>query len=372
MEIYKQQETKEDYLNHLRVISDKNNIKNYKMSKKDINKYYLINDKWIDFIQNANKKTKYQKNVNLIPKFNENALGYKYPIDFDIIIINEKNKSIIENMNKYIDVKKDDIENIIEYEIFFLDNKLNQTYICIIKGSKIYFYTLKKNIYNIYFVIDYTSEEIKNRELQGNLLKSSIELYLKFMVLNNTEPYKLFDIEFNNIGSLISLQKEKIEILEDNNYMERLSKDDENIYSVLSCFANIKEFKEYIPLKKDLIKIKDSLFFRFFQILRIFLKYEKENVQEDGIKIETEIEKKCEELYFNFLVELENISNKENNKINILGNIELIINNKYFGKLAIFLFILFFGHSHLLSSFNFSKSVFTSILLSFSFKSNFK
>ena len=325
LEIYKQQETKEDYLNHLRVISDKNNIKNYKMSKKDIYKYYLINDKWIDFIQNTNKKTKYQKNVNLIPKFNENALGYKYPIDFDIIIINEKNKSIIENMNKYIDVKKEDIENIIEYEIFFLNNKLNQTYICIIKGSKIYFYTLKKNTYNIYFVIDYTKEEIKNRELQGNLLKSSIELYLKFMVLNNTEPYKLFDIEFNNIGSLISLQKEKIEILEDNNYMKRLSKDDINIYSVLSCFANIKEFKEYIPLKKDLITIKDSLFFRFFQILRIFLKYEKENVQEDGVKIETEIEKKCEELYFNFLVELENISNKENNKINILGNIELII-----------------------------------------------
>ena len=305
----------EEYLKSLQDTMNMNKIiNNIKMQKEFINEYYLINDKWVDSIKNKNsKKNKYQMNISVKPEYDNNAImNLKYPKDFGIVMKENNNKVMMETL-KHIYMKNEDF---VIYKIFININvnTNGKIYLCVIIDSIIYFYSIKNGKYNIKFLIKFNNEEILKNEVEKKISIFGLESYLNFMIINHNEPYKLVDIDFKEIGSLIKISK-KFEILKKREfpYMKKMRDEYIKVYSILECLFNIKELKDYII--KDNKLIEDSFSFHFFQILRIMWNYPE--------RYEIQNSNEFENLFSSFLIQLQELS-KDYNK-NIFDDIKLLM-----------------------------------------------
>ena len=314
LEIYKEPNSKIEYLKILEECMEENKTENLETSKA-INIYYLINNKWIGSIQDNSGG--YKKNETFMPKYDNNGFS-KYPINFNIVLKDKKTESIIENI---LEINEEDIA--INKGFVITEErksvKKKYVYIGIIDDSSIYFYLLENKEYIPCFLIMYNNKANIEKEINEKILSIGIWPYINFMVLNNNnnKQSKLYNIDFIEIGSLQVLNKNFNGILKDRKfpYIENINVNYKNIKALLICLSNINEIKNYIPLKLNLIK-KDSFLFYFFQILRMMWSHKTKFVEK--IKVEQE------NIFLNFLIEIRQLSGI-NEEINIFNNLKILV-----------------------------------------------
>lgn len=307
LEPYVEKQNKDDLIKSLLELVNNNKSEKINISK-DIKKYYLINDKWIQSFQKQNQEYHIEERIQ--PKMEND--GYGIPVEFGIICKEEKTINLIDDIKKTLDIK----EEFVVYEMIVLKNPLGNIYICIIKGNIIYFYRLEKKKYNFYFLINYYTENIMKKEVKENLISTDIEYYINFMILKREIPYKLYDIDFQEIGELvIPKSKKKIKILDnyEKPFIKSINENDKIIQTILACLANIIEIKNYIPPKKEIIK--DSFLFIFFQIIRIIWSYNQNYFEKYG--------KKHDEIFSILMPKIKEISPDKN--INVFENLSFLI-----------------------------------------------
>ena len=318
-----------EYLQSLNELM--NDFKNNKFEKRKklINEYYLINENWINFAEKIikNKNDIYiEESFNPIKKYN--SFNFKYPIDFFIVRNDEKNKLMIETLINHFNINHEDI-NIKKASIIEND----KIYICVIIDSVAFFYqneiekeNSKKKL-NLSFLIKFIDKYIIEKEII-EITETGVAPYINLRVFNNNEPYKLIDINLNEIGSLFLLKDKKNSIkleINDLSYMTSPNKNCKKLHSFLICLINIIKLEDLILIKNDLnIKENTDFFSNFCKVLGIirknYIRFLEQIISEDK---KEKIENEYEEVYNVFISQVQELSNEEDE--NIFDNMNLLI-----------------------------------------------
>ena len=332
LEIYKIEDKNKiaEYLSSLKEIRNKFKNKNYDQLKEPINEYYLINDKWIDFAENKLNERYIYTEEKFIPNYTINGLGHRYPKDFFIVSTEEKNKLMMDNLINYFQINN---EEIVINKIFI--NMPN--YICLLNNSVAYFLAYMKNkeiskgkeLLELLFFITFKDERIMKEEIINKISLLGIEAYINLMFLSNKEPYNIYDMSFNQIGSIINMQNKNL-FNKKKEYFDSFTKNDNliKIRSLLILFSNLKELRDYIPENKAQTdkdnKIDIAFLSNFFAVLRYI---EKINSKLNGKKPDNIIVEKCEDIFNIFLTQIQDLSIKDNKikNINIFKNFHILI-----------------------------------------------
>ena len=230
-----------EYLQSLKELM--NDFKNNKFEKRKelINEYYLINENWINYTEN------YIKNKNDIcveESFNpiniKDSLNFQYPTNFFIVSNDDKNKLMMETLINYFKVNHKDI-NIKKISII----KDTKIYLCVIIDSFAFFYQYENKKENnkkelvLFFLIKFKDKNIIEKEIV-ELKETGVVPYINLRVFNNNEPYKLIDINLNNIGYLLNNKKNAIKPeINNSSYMVEPNKKYRKLHSLLICLSDI-------------------------------------------------------------------------------------------------------------------------------------
>ena len=252
-------------------------IKNYKLDKyqKMLNEKKVKDDIFNEIKKNNNKKL----NEKVKPKFKlENLFleNLEYPMDFVYIqkdINNEKRIQEIVNYDKRIK-----LDEFIIYEIFIdiisrknsekTDKKQgseNIKYICIITRNKqfIYIYSLKKNNYDIKWIIKIYQKIENDNENLNELIKlfkeKGIDASLAQMGINFEEintPQKLIDTNIKVLGEIINKKAEEInkKINQKSIGLEPIESEYPFLNPLIQCLVNIKPMMDYFLDRQRLSK----------------------------------------------------------------------------------------------------------------------
>ena len=335
LEVYKAGDINKitEYLNSLKQIREKFKNRNYDELKDPINEYYLINNKWIEYAENQLK----ENNNNIYneetfkPKYNINSFGHNYPSDFFIVIKEEKNKLMMDNLINYFEVKDEEI----------IINKIlieQPNYICLLNNSMVYFFAFmkikdsqkEKEILDLSFFITFTDKITMEKEI-NKISLTGVELYINLMFLSNKEPYKIYDMKFNTIGSIININQKNSFIKSDEYSYRKPDKSDFiKVDSLFICLSNIKELKDFIPKRNNEIVIKDknnqinlTFLINFFAVLRIIKK--KNTKFYESITNTNIILEEYDDVYQIFLTQIQELTPKENeNNLNIFNCLNLL------------------------------------------------
>ena len=319
---------KNDYLKEFKNIVQKNNRSEFlKEQNSKLFDCYLINNKWYDSVQNEGIKAgEYKKYENFKPKYENGGAGNKHPVEFNLVFKDKQSESIIDNLKNSFNIKDD----IVISEIFITkektqNNNKENTYICMINDNFIFFYLLQNANYNFKFFIKYNDMKIVKTEKDKRILYESFKSYINFMIISNNKLFKLYDIDFKEIGMIYYLKNEDFTMLERRRrpYVIKLDKEykiyEKKIQPLLLCLANIIEFKDFMSSIPNKIKNENDNKFliNFFQILRIMW------------FCDTKFTKIISKDYYNIFVELlfRIGDNSSKNKINtiIYDNMKILL-----------------------------------------------
>ena len=284
-----------------RLFSNQCNIKGKlkisleKMSKPK--KYYLVNEMWMEEYKKQYNYDKIEKNIdnsdkkllsymnnnnisdflkdinNLIPYNIQNKLSkeYEVPINFEIVehelfelIINNINEN---NLKLFSDYK---------FDISFGDNKIFVKSKYFINKNIYLIYSLKKNIYNLDYIIEFENnkEDIKGLLMSSEKNESFEEIINKFGIdLSVTTHQNIIDNNLNVIGEFINIKpKEKIQIKEPDHCLGL-----ENIgatcymNATIQCLCHVLNVKNYFQNKQlvlnDTRNRNCQLTIEFFKLL---------------------------------------------------------------------------------------------------------
>ena len=314
----------DEYLKDLKTIMNDNQkievfFKKYK-GKNEINEYYLINNKWIE----SKIKNKNDINEDFFPKSNNEGLYYIYPSNFCVVIKDEKNEIIMDTLIKHYKIKR---KNNIVHKISVIDVLGEEKYICVIINHVAYFYRIKKSTkeFHLCFYIDFKDNTILEKEIKEKIFQMGLFSYINYMILdnnNNNYPYNLYDIDFKNIGKLFKAKDQTY--LFDNNECFNIKLEKDNIYnkihSLLICFLNIEDMKNYLP-KENILD--NTLLFSLCQLLRILRKNNQNFLNKINKSLKQKIYDEYENSLDNFLIQLRQLSDKENE--NIFNDLNILI-----------------------------------------------
>jgi hypothetical protein len=116
----------------------------------------------------------------------------------------------------------------------------------------------EKKILDLSFFITFTDKITMEKEI-NKISLTGVELYINLMFLSNKEPYKIYDMEFNTIGSIININQKNSFIKSDEYSYRKPDKSDFiKVDSLFICLSNIKELKDFIPKRNNEIVIKDK------------------------------------------------------------------------------------------------------------------
>ena len=342
LEVYKDEDINKisGYLKSLKEMRQQFKYKNFDKSKEPINEYYLINNKWIEYAENKLKENNNDNNdiyeeETFKPKYRINTIGHNYPLNFFIVSKEEKNKLMMDNLITYFEINNDEV----------IINKImieKPNYICLLNNATAYFFTYmkikesqkEKEILDLSFFITFTDTKTMEGEIINKISSMGVETYINLMFLSNKEPYKIYDMDFNTIGTIIKIninKKNSLIISDEYSYKNYNEPDLVKIHSLFICLSNIKELIEFTPKRSNEIVIKDknnkvdiTFLLNFFAVLRII---KKENTKYyESFKNDNIILKKYYEVYSIFLTQIQDLSTKENiNKENIFNNLDLLI-----------------------------------------------
>ena len=342
LEVYKDEDINKisGYLKSLKEMRQQFKYKNFDKLKEPINEYYLINNKWIEYAENKLKENNNDNNdiyeeETFKPKYRINTIGHNYPLNFFIVSKEEKNKLMMDNLITYFEINNDEV----------IINKImieKPNYICLLNNATAYFFTYmkikesqkEKEILDLSFFITFTDTKTMEGEIINKISSIGVETYINLMFLSNKEPYKIYDMDFNTIGTIIKIninKKNSLIISDEYSYKNYNEPDLVKIHSLFICLSNIKELIEFTPKRSNEIVIKDknnkvdiTFLLNFFAVLRII---KKENTKYyKSIKNDNIILKKYSDVYSIFLTQIQDLSTKENiNKENIFNNLDLLI-----------------------------------------------
>ena len=342
LEVYKDEDINKisGYLKSLKEMRQQFKYKNFDKSKEPINEYYLINNKWIEYAENKLKENNNDNNdiyeeETFKPKYRINTIGHNYPLNFFIVSKEEKNKLMMDNLITYFEINNDEV----------IINKImieKPNYICLLNNATAYFFTYmkikesqkEKEILDLSFFITFTDTKTMEGEIINKISSIGVETYINLMFLSNKEPYKIYDMDFNTIGTIIKINiDKKHSLIQSDEYSYKIYNDHDliKIHSLLICLSNIKELIEFTPKRSNEIVIKDknnkvdiTFLLNFFAVLRII---KKENTKYyESFKNDNIILKKYSDVYSIFLTQIQDLSTKENiNKENIFNNLDLLI-----------------------------------------------
>ena len=342
LEVYKDEDINKisGYLKSLKEMRQQFKYKNFDKLKEPINEYYLINNKWIEYAENKLKENNNDNNdiyeeETFKPKYRINTIGHNYPLNFFIVSKEEKNKLMMDNLISYFEINNDEV----------IINKImieKPNYICLLNNATAYFFTYmkikesqkEKEILDLSFFITFTDTKTMEGEIINKISSIGVETYINLMFLSNKEPYKIYDMDFNTIGTIIKINiNKKHSLIQSDEYSYKIYNDHDliKIHSLLICLSNIKELIEFTPKRSNEIVIKDknnkvdiTFLLNFFAVLRII---KKENTKYyESFKNDNIILKKYSDVYSIFLTQIQDLSTKENiNKENIFNNLDLLI-----------------------------------------------
>ena len=322
-----------EYLQSLKELM--NDFKNNKFEKRKklINEYYLINDNWINYAENLikNKDDNYIKE-SFNPTNKHDSLNFEYPINFFIVRNDEKNKLMLETLIKNFNINHEEI-NI--KKISIIEN--DKIYICVIIDNIAYFYQNEiekekennKKKLNLFFLIKFSNKNIIEKEII-EITETGVVPYINLRIFNHNEPYKLIDINLNEIGNLFLLKdKKNIIKLEINNssFMnaKNINMNCEKLHSFLICMIKIINLEDLILIKNNLnLKLNTDFFSNFCKVLGIikrnYTKFLEQIISEDKRE---KIKNEYEEVYDVFISQVQELSNEEDK--NIFDNMSLLI-----------------------------------------------
>ena len=342
LEVYKDEDINKisGYLKSLKEMRQQFKYKNFDKLKEPINEYYLINNKWIEYAENKLKENNNDNNdiyeeETFKPKYRINTIGHNYPLNFFIVSKEEKNKLMMDNLITYFEINNDEV----------IINKImieKPNYICLLNNATAYFFTYmkikesqkEKEILDLSFFITFTDTKTMEGEIINKISSIGVETYINLMFLSNKEPYKIYDMDFNTIGTIIKINiDKKHSLIQSDEYSYKIYNDHDliKIHSLFICLSNIKELIEFTPKRSNEIVIKDknnkvdiTFLLNFFAVLRII---KKENTKYyESFKNDNIILKKYSDVYSIFLTQIQDLSTKENiNKENIFNNLDLLI-----------------------------------------------
>jgi len=255
-----------------------NNI-NIKKESNQIKDYYLINKKWIDSKLQEYSQIAYINEIKILNEYiyeaNKPELIYSkynnfnFPVDF-YFIEKEKFHSEILELSRIFK-----IEAFPEYKIFFvcgnnIQKEKKSIYIGLISNKDIkdnklfaiYFYSIKYDVFEIEFIVNYDNEEMMFKEIKDNIMPNGIEVYLNIMNNNhdnnNFEKKLLYDLDLNNIGFYINLNNKEINNIKITEYSKGLEHIQNTYFfsGIIQCLVNIKPLREVFLNKQFLIDNK--------------------------------------------------------------------------------------------------------------------
>ena len=279
----------EIFENNIKKYSIKENIEKFYLNQKIYTEFYLINEKWSNYLI----KNKTKKNPNKINPETK-VLGFN---DFNTYnnfrLIDANKKEIMEQIKeKYCEDKSEDL---IIKQIFFVYGNTNKNikktlYFGIIDNNmnEIYFYLFEKQNYSVDFIISYTNHNIFLSEIENKIVLKGIEIYLNefgFDLFKPQEFQELINLDLEVIGKF--LNKEIKNINNNTDYSKPLPKVEESFYynGVIQSLVNIDQLKRlFLNRAKLLKKIRKNHkmsmnFYKLMQYMWIF-KENKNNKEE--------------------------------------------------------------------------------------------
>ena len=348
---------KSDKLNLLKFIKsemeknmeiNESNKENY--INRNIQEYYLINNKWITIRidkeeRQLKQSSRFHKNIkeSISPNLMKNNGYLKYPVDF-VIIDKEKNKNIIKDL-----MNDENDNNVFISKLFFVNCQnyipetyktifLNKIYIGLMdleNNNIIYFYLISEKKFKIEFAIQFYEDKIRNEEIEY-IRKKGIGKYLSEMKIdfNSNEQICLINFNLDEVGVFFNLKKESEnnEIHIWNPFYSRNIKhtiESKYLIGVLLCLINLKPLKNFFLDRNTLINFikEDTKYTKFFYEIFQDLWNDSENEKTYNLinKFIEEFEKEFNREMFNdikFLIEFlflklhnEQKMDKHNNRI---------------------------------------------------------
>ena len=153
-------------------------------------------------------------------------------------------------------------------KISIINTKSKVTYLCLIEVHVAYFYLVKNIEFLLSFYINFENEEILEREIKENIILFGVLPYINFMILNDKEPYILYDLDFNKVGQLFKANiKDVLPINSENSYINLENKEIIKIHSLLICLLNIEDLRNYLPSQNNLNELEKGSFKRFKKVI---------------------------------------------------------------------------------------------------------
>ena len=316
-----------EYLDSLKKIMENNK---FNKKSKLINEYYLINNMWIiSGERNIKQEDIYYVKEKFKPSYSTDIKELEYPKNFCFVEKDEKNKLMMESLINFFAINPEDVD---VRKIAIINDYIK--FICIMIKSAAFFYlenkennknksnNKEKEKFSLIFSIKFNDPNTMEQEI-AEISEIGIQSYVNLRSFDNKEPYKLYDINLNQIGILFNNKQNAINPeFSEFNYFPPI-KEYSKVHSILICLIHLMKLEELIPKKNYLNNnIEVDFLDNFFKVLGVIKKDYRNFLK--NIKSQDKREKianEYEQAYSIFLVQIQELSKEKN----ILDDMNLLI-----------------------------------------------